>query len=63
MKTKLKDLKGRWADELPEVLWANRTTAKSTTRETPFSLAYKYEAIVPMDIRIESLRRDNYNPE
>ena len=33
LKTKLEDLKGRWANELPEVLWAYRTTARSTTRE------------------------------
>ena len=42
LKTKLKNLKGRWADNLPDVLWAYMTTAKSTTRETPFLLAYGY---------------------
>ena len=51
------------ADELPEVLWAYRTTVRSTTRETLFSLAYGYEAMVPIDIRARSLRRDNYDPE
>ena len=36
LKVKLEDLKRRWADELPEVLWAYRTIARALTRETPF---------------------------
>ena len=61
MKTKLEDLKGRWADELPEVLWAYRTTLRAQTRETPFSLAYGYKAMVPLEIGAGSLRRENYD--
>ena len=63
LKKKLKDLKGRWADELPEVLWSYRTTTRSITRETLFSLAYGYEAMVSVEIRAGSLRRDNYDPK
>ena len=40
LKTKLEDLKGKWVEYLPEVLWAYRTTHKSTTQETPFALAF-----------------------
>ncbi|XP_071694720.1 uncharacterized protein [Rutidosis leptorrhynchoides] len=29
-----------WIDELPNVLWAHRTTPKGATNETPFSLVY-----------------------
>ena len=63
LKTKLEDLKGRWADKLPEVLWAYRTIVRSTNRETPFSLAYGYEPIVPVEIKAGSLRRENYDLE
>ena len=63
LKTKLKHLKGTWADELLEVLWAYRTPAKSTTRETPFSLAYGYEAMVSVELRARFLRRDNFDPK
>ena len=59
---KLEDLKGRWADELPEVLWAYTTTAR-TTGETPFSLTYGYKAMVPVEIRARSLRKENYDLE
>ena len=62
LKTKLVNLKARWVDNLSEVLWAYKTTAKSTIRETPFSLAYGYEAMVPVELRAGSLRRDNIDP-
>ena len=45
LKTKLEDLKGKWVEYLPEVLWAYRTTQKSVTRETPFALAFGTEAV------------------
>ena len=31
LKTKLEDLKGKWVEYLLKVLWAYRTTCKSTT--------------------------------
>ena len=61
LKTKLEDLKGRWPDELPKVLWAYRTIVRSTARETPFSLAYGYEAMVAVEIGAWSMRKDNYD--
>ena len=63
LKMKLKNLKGKWADDLPDVLWAYKTTARSTTGETPFSPAYGYEAMVPVELGAGSLRRNNFDPE
>ena len=63
LKIKLKDLKGRWADELLEVLWGYRTTANTSTWETPFSLTYGYEAMVSVEIGAGSLRRKNYDSD
>ena len=63
LKTKLTNLKERWEDDLPKVLWAYRTTARSTTIETLFSLAYGYKAMVLVKLGIGSLRRDNFYPE
>ncbi|GJV13641.1 reverse transcriptase domain-containing protein [Tanacetum coccineum] len=45
-----------WVDELPQVLWAYRTTPKSSNRETPFSLVYGSEAVVPIEISVETKR-------
>ena len=63
LKMKLENLKGRWTDDLPEVLWAYKTTTKSTTGEMPNLLAYKYEAMIPVELGAGSLRRDNFELE
>nr|GEZ58168.1 reverse transcriptase domain-containing protein [Tanacetum cinerariifolium] len=39
-----------WVEELPNVLWAYRTTPKTSNRETPFSLAYWTEIVIPAEI-------------
>ncbi|XP_075106935.1 uncharacterized protein LOC142179934 [Nicotiana tabacum] len=56
MKKKLKDAKGLWPEILPEILWAYRTTPKTSTVETPYSLVYETEAVTPIDIGEPSLR-------
>jgi len=48
--------KDKWADKLPGVLWAYRTTKCVPTDETPFSLAYGMEAIIPVDINMPTFR-------
>ncbi|XP_059285926.1 uncharacterized protein LOC132039466 [Lycium ferocissimum] len=48
LKKKLEDAKGAWSSKLPEVLWAYTITAKSSTGETPFSLVYGAEALIPV---------------
>ena len=52
--------KGKWADELPKVLWAYRTTSRSTTGETPFSMAYGFEAVLPVEVSIPTDRVTRY---
>ena len=56
LKTKLEDLKGKWVEYLPEVLWVYMTTKKSTTRETPFALAFGTEAVAPVEVGLKSPR-------
>ena len=51
------------ADDIPKVLWAYRTTTRSMIGETSFSLTFGYEALVPVEIGVGSLRRDNFDPE
>ena len=41
---------------LPEVLWTYRTTCKSVTRETLFTLAFGTEAVAPIKVGLESPR-------
>ena len=63
LKTKLENIKEKWADDLLEVLWAYRTTVRSTIRETSFSLAHGYEVMVPVKLGAGSLKRDNFDLE
>ena len=63
LKTKLKNLKGKWVEYLPEVLWAYKTTRKLATQETPFALAFGVEAVAPVEVRLKSLRVEFANAE
>ena len=48
-KKRLDDAKGRWVEELPHVLWTYRTTPRKSTGETPFSMTYGAEAVIPLE--------------
>ena len=63
LKTKLENLKGKWVEYLFEVLWAYRTTRKSTTQETPFALAFCTEAVAPVEVGLKSPRVEFANTE
>ena len=40
----------RWIEELPVVLWSLRTTPNRATGQTPFSLVYGAEAVIPTEL-------------
>ena len=63
IKAKLDDVKGAWPEELPNVLWAYRTTARTPTRETPFRLTYDTEAVIPIEVGVTSIRKKVFNEE
>ncbi|GJZ89999.1 reverse transcriptase domain-containing protein [Tanacetum coccineum] len=67
IKTRLGREKVRWVDELPNVLWAHRTSIKQSNRETPFNLTYGSETVIPTVIGIPTYRtlmiREGYNEE
>ena len=48
LKKRLDDVKGKWVEELPHVLWTYRTTPHRSTRETPFSMTYGAETVIPL---------------
>ncbi|KAK0582161.1 hypothetical protein LWI29_022202 [Acer saccharum] len=56
LKAKLAVKKGSWADKLPQVLWAYRTTERGSTGETPYSMAYGAEAVIPVETSFSSPR-------
>ncbi|XP_030939813.1 uncharacterized protein LOC115964691 [Quercus lobata] len=62
LKKRLDDAKGKWVEELPHVLWTYRTTPHRSTRETPFSMTYGAEAVIPLETRFPTLRTSSFTP-
>ena len=62
LKKRLEGAKGKWAEDLPNVLWAYRTTSRRSTSETSFSLTFGMEAIIPVEIGLSSMRTANFSP-
>ena len=56
LKKRLDDAKGRWAEELPHVLWTYRTSPRRSIREIPFSMTYGAEAVIPLEIGFPTLK-------
>uniref|UniRef100_A0A2N9GFR7 Uncharacterized protein n=1 Tax=Fagus sylvatica TaxID=28930 RepID=A0A2N9GFR7_FAGSY len=63
IKKRLEEAKGRWVEELPTILWTFRTTPRSSTGETPFSLTYGVEAVIPLEVGLPTLRSEEYDRE
>ncbi|WKA04769.1 hypothetical protein VitviT2T_022776 [Vitis vinifera] len=45
-----------WSEKLPFALWAYRTSFRTSTGATPYSLVYGMEAVLPVEIEMGSLR-------
>ena len=56
LKKRLDEAKGKWVDELLYVLWTYQTTPRRSTRETPFSMTYVSEVVIPLEIGFSMLR-------
>ncbi|GKB46205.1 reverse transcriptase domain-containing protein [Tanacetum coccineum] len=56
IKARLGKDKKNWMEEISHVLWAHRTMVKSSNRDTPFSLTYGTEAVIPTEIGMPTFR-------
>jgi ribonuclease HI/transposase InsO family protein len=56
IKIRVEKAGGSWVDELPNVLWAHRTMPKTSNGETPFSLVYGTEAVIPAEVGVPTKR-------
>ena len=48
---------------MQKFLWAYKTTALRSTGETPFSMVYGTEAMIPVEFEVTSQRRASFRPE
>ncbi|GJZ08660.1 reverse transcriptase domain-containing protein [Tanacetum coccineum] len=56
IKARLDARNKNWMEEISHVLWAYRTMIKSSNGDTPFSLTYGTEAVIPAEIGMPTLR-------
>ena len=63
IKSRLIGAKGAWPEELPNVLWAYRTTAQTPTGETPFNLTYGTEAVIPVEVGLTSIKKEFFDEQ
>ncbi|GKF53519.1 reverse transcriptase domain-containing protein, partial [Tanacetum coccineum] len=56
IKARLGEGNKNWIEELPHVLWAHRTMIKSSHGDTPFSLTYGTEVVIPVKIGMPTYR-------
>ena len=45
-----------WHEKLPFALHVYRTRVRTSTRAPPYSLVYRMEAVLPIEVEIPSLR-------
>ncbi|GKE45150.1 reverse transcriptase domain-containing protein [Tanacetum coccineum] len=56
IKARLGEGNKNWIEELPHVLWAHRTMIKLSHDDTPFSLTYGTEVVIPAKIGMPTYR-------
>ena len=61
IKRRLQAAKEAWTKELHSVLWAFRTTTRTATGETPYSMAFGSEAVVPVEVEILNQRTTTFD--
>ena len=55
LKKRLDVAKGKWVEELSHFLWTYRTTPCRSTSETPFSMTYGVEVVIPLETGFPTL--------
>ena len=63
LKKRLDDVKEKWVDELPHVLWTYHTVPRKSIGETPFSMTYGAEVVIPLESGFPTLRTNQFNVE
>ncbi|XP_064940582.1 uncharacterized protein LOC135594090 [Musa acuminata AAA Group] len=63
LKRRVSAARSAWTDELPSVLWSLCTTPKTAIGESPYSLTFGTEAVLPPEVAISTLRTRSYDEE
>ena len=49
IKKRLEKAKGKWVEELPNILWAYQTTPRKAMNETHYALAFELKVVIPLE--------------
>jgi hypothetical protein len=66
IRKKIEDNPRRWHEVLSEALWAHRISRHGATKVTPFELVYGQEAVLPVEVNLDTYRlakQNNFNVE
>ena len=63
LKKRLDNAKGKWIEELPHVLRTYRITPQKSTGETPFSMTYGAEAVIPLENGFPTIRTSTFTSD
>ena len=63
LKKRLDDVKGKWIEELPHVLWTYRTTPRKSTGETYFLMTYEVESVIPLENGFPTMRTSTFTSD
>ncbi|XP_057497351.1 uncharacterized protein LOC130782072 [Actinidia eriantha] len=61
IKKRLEKAKGKWVEELPNILWAYRTTPRKATNEMPYALAFGFKTVIPLEISLPTIWIEAYD--
>ena len=61
IKKMLEKAKGKWIEKLPNILWAYRTTPQKATNGTLYSLAFRFEVVIPSEVGLPTLWTETYD--
>nr|KYP75499.1 Pro-Pol polyprotein [Cajanus cajan] len=51
----------KWHETLVQILWAYRNSPRDATKTTPYKLVYGHDAILPLDINLQSIHVQKQN--
>ena len=60
LKKRLDNVKGKWINELPHVLWTYQTTPRKSNGETLFSMTYGAEVVISLKTGFPTLRMSSF---
>ena len=63
LKARLEKSKSEWVENLPSILWAYHMTSRILMGETPYSMVYRTESALLVEIGIPNFKISNFNKE